>query len=149
MTTVVEKVILLSAVDVFTEVPSESLAFVAAIAEELDLPAGHRIYGETDASDAMYVVLDGRVRLERDGREVTTAATNEAFGTWALFDDEPRLVAAVTMEPTRVLRVGRDAFYDVLADNVEVTRGVLKALARRLRGVLSRVGPPGGAGGGA
>lgn len=146
MKTVVEKVILLSAVDVFSEVPSEPLAFVAAIAEEIELPAGHRLYGEMDASDAMYVVLEGRVRLERDGREITTAATSEAFGTWALFEDEPRLVAAVTVEPTRVLRVGRDAFYDVLADNVEVTRGVLKALARRLRGVLSRVGTAAGGG---
>lgn len=144
MKTVVEKVILLQAVDVFSEVPSESLAVVAAIAEELELPADRRLYEEQDASDSMYVVLDGRVRLERDGREVTTAGPSEAFGTWALFDDEPRLVAAVTTEPTHVLRVDRDAFFDVLADNVEVTRGVLKALARRLRGVVGRVtAPPG------
>lgn len=139
MLTVVEKVIFLQNVDVFSEVASTQLAELAAIAEEVELARDEIVYREADPSDAMYLVLEGRVRLHRGDIEVTVAGTSEAFGTWALFDDELRLVSATAVEPTRVLRIDKEDFIDLLADNVEVTRGVLKAIVRRLRTLLGRL----------
>ncbi len=145
MLTVVEKVILLQAVDVFTEVPTHALAYVAAIAEEEALEPGQVVYREADPPDSMYVVLTGRVRLQRAGRDVTQATQGQAFGTWALFDDEPRVVSAIAADAAEVLRIDKDAFLDVLADNVDIARGIIKAMARRLRALATRV--TGGRGG--
>ncbi len=131
--TVVEKVIFLQDVDVFAEVPSEQLAFVAAVAEELDVLAEQVLYQEGEPSDSMYLVLDGKVRLHRGETEILVAGPRQAFGTWALFDDEPRVGAATVLEPTRLLRIDRDDFYNVLADNVNVIQGVMRAVVRRLR----------------
>ena len=143
MLSVVEKVIFLQNVDVFSEVPTEQLAFLAAVAEEVDGEAGERLYGEDEPSDCMYLVLQGAVRLHRGNTDVTIAKSKEAFGTWALFDDEPRVVAATCTEPTRLLRVDKDDFIEVLADNVQITQGVLKAIVRRLRALGRAVrGPP-------
>lgn len=139
--TVVERVIFLQNVDVFSEVPSNELAFLAAIVEEVAFSAGQSIYKEKDPSDSMYLVVEGKVRLHREDRDVTIAKSNEAFGTWALFDDEPRVVSASALEDTRALRIDKEAFIDLLADNVQITRGVLKAVVKRLRGLMSRVGP--------
>ncbi|MGF1511611.1 MAG: Crp/Fnr family transcriptional regulator [Myxococcota bacterium] len=133
MLTVIEKVILLQNVDIFAEVPSELLAYLAAIAEEVEFPGDHEVYAEDGPSDAMYLVLSGRVRLHRGDVEVTSARAHQAFGTWALFDDEPRLATATTLEPTEALVVRRDDFIDVLADNARVTQAVLRAVVRRLR----------------
>lgn len=133
MLTVIEKVIFLQNVDVFSEVPTDQLAFLAAVAEEITAEKDERLYGEDDPSDSMYLVLEGKVRIHRGATEVLVAGDREAFGTWALFDDEPRLVAATAIERTRLLRIGKDDFIEVLADNVEITRGVLKAMVRRLR----------------
>jgi CRP-like cAMP-binding protein len=138
--TVVEKVILLRGVDVFSEVPTRDLALLAAIAEEVAVSAGEPIYAEKDPSDSMYVVVEGNVRLHRDGREVLLAGANEAFGTWALFDDEPRVTSATAGDRGHLLRIDKEAFVDLLADNVQITQGVLKAVVRRLRKILSRVG---------
>ena len=140
MLTVIEKVIFLQNVDVFDKVPTEQLAYLAAIAEEIDYKANTDIYRENDASDALYLVLDGRVRLHRDGREIAVAAEKEAFGTWALFDDEPRLSAATAQVDTRVLCIDREDFIELLADHVEITQGVLKTMVGRLRGLVGRVG---------
>lgn len=143
MLSVVEKVIFLQNVDVFSEVPTEQLAFLAAIAEEVSCEADERLYEEDEPSDCMYLVLEGSVRLHRGDTDVTTATTKEAFGTWALFDDEPRVVAATCTAPTRLLRVDKDDFIEVLADNVQITQGVLKAIVRRLRALGRAVrGPP-------
>ena len=58
----------------------------------------------------------------------------------ALFDDEPRVSAATALEPARLLRLHKEDFIDLLADNVGITQGVLKALVSRVRGLIGRVG---------
>jgi CRP-like cAMP-binding protein len=140
MLSIVEKVIFLQKVDVFGEIPSEQLSYLAAIAEELSFASGEDIYKTDDPSDALYVVLEGKVRLHRDGDDITVAEASEPFGTWALFDDTPRVATATAVEDTRLLCIDREDFLDLLADHVQITEGVLKTLVGRLRGLLDRVG---------
>ncbi|MCH8028180.1 MAG: cyclic nucleotide-binding domain-containing protein [candidate division Zixibacteria bacterium] len=140
MLTVVEKVVLLQNVDVFSEVPAEQLTYLASIAEEIDCLAGDVIFRENDPADALYLVLDGKVGLERDGKEIKQAGSQTAFGTWALFDDETRVVTATVIENARLLKIDRGEFVDLLADNVQVTQGVLKMLVKRVRGIMDKLG---------
>lgn len=140
MLSIVEKVIILQNVDVFSEIPTEHLSYLAAIAEEASFARGEDVYKVNDPSDALYIVLDGRVRLHRDGSDITVASANEPFGTWALFDDTPRVATATAEEDTRALCVHRDDFLDLLSDHVRITEGVIKTLVSRLRGLLDRVG---------
>ena len=140
MLTVVEKVIFLQVVEEFSEVPTEQLAYLAAIAEEVTFAPGKVIYQEQDLADAMYLVVAGRVRLHRGALEITVAGPGDTFGTWALFDDEPRVSAATPLEEVRALQLNKEDFIDLLADNVSITQGVLKTLVNRMRGLIGRVG---------
>ena len=63
--TVIEKVIFLQNVDVFADVPSEHLAYLASIATVEEYEAGEEVFREGDAADAMYLVLSGGVRMHR------------------------------------------------------------------------------------
>jgi ATP/ADP translocase/HEAT repeat protein len=146
MLSVLERVILLQKVDVFSEVSTEQLGSLAAIAEEESAATSHSLYGEEDVSDSMFIVLEGRVRLHRGDTEVLVAGPGDAFGTWALFDDEPRLVAATALDAVHLLRIDKEDFIDLLADNIKITQGVLKAMVRRLRGLVARPGPANRAG---
>ncbi len=140
MLTTVEKVMLLREVDIFSQVSTEQLAYLAAILEEKPCATGEVVYQQQDPADAMYLVASGGVRLHREQLEITVAGTGEAFGTWALFDEEPRLSAATAAEECLLLRLDREDFIDLLADNVEITQGVLKALVTRVRGLIGQVG---------
>lgn len=139
--TIVEKVIFLQNVDVFAEVHSEQLAHVAAIATEVSYLNGDTIYQVNDDPDGLYVVLEGRVKLHRDGAEITSAGPGEAFGTWALLDAEPRVATATAEEDTRLLRVDRDDFIELLSDHSEITQGVFKTVVGRMRRLVDRVRP--------
>ncbi len=141
MLTVIEKVIFLQSVDVFADVPTEDLAYLAAIAEEIEIKAGEEIFREKEPSDALYLVLEGRVRLHRNGKEITTASAKDAFGTWALFDQAPRVVTATAVDNCQLLRIDREDFYDLLADHVQITRGVFKTVVNRLRNLMETVSP--------
>ncbi|MCZ6632985.1 MAG: cyclic nucleotide-binding domain-containing protein [bacterium] len=139
MLTVIEKVIALQNVDVFSEVSTEQLSHLAVIAEEITCEADETLYQESDPPDAMYLVLEGRVRMHRNGIDVTIAESGDVFGTWALFDDEPMVATATPMEFTRLLRIDKDNFIDLLGEYVQITQGVLKAMVKRLRGLVGRV----------
>jgi len=140
MLSVVEKVIFLQNVDILAEIPTEQLSHLAAIAEEVSVAGDAAVYEAGEPSDALYVVLEGKVRLHRDGEEITVAETNDAFGTWALFEQAPRVATASATVDTRLLRIDREDFIDLLADHVQIIQGVLKTLVGRLRDLLDRVG---------
>lgn len=140
MYSIIEKVIFLQDIDVFKEVRTEDLAYLAAIAEEVKFREGEKIYDVNEAADALYLVISGKVRLHRDHQEISVIGPREAFGTWALFDNQPRVAAATAVEESEGLRISREDFYDLLSDHVRIAEALLRSLARRLRTLVERVG---------
>jgi CRP-like cAMP-binding protein len=139
MLTVVEKVIFLQDVDIFEYTSTEDLAHVAAITEEVSFKENVIIYKEGEISDSMYLVIEGKVAIQRDGRDILVAGKKEVFGTWSLFDDTPRVATAISLEESRLLKISKDDFFDLLADQIQITQGILKTIVRRLRSLIDRV----------
>jgi CRP-like cAMP-binding protein len=140
MLTVVEKVLFLQDVDIFQNTSTEDLAHIAAITEEVHYQTGSEIFREGEASDSMYLVIEGKVRLHRGDQEVMTAQKKDAFGTWALFDDQPRIVTATAAAEVVLLRIDREEFFDLLTDHSRITQAMMKTLSTRLRNIVGRVG---------
>ncbi|MFC2164371.1 Crp/Fnr family transcriptional regulator [Acidobacteriota bacterium] len=139
MLTTIEKVLILQDIDIFEFTATEDLSHIAAITEEVEYEADSVIFQEEEISDSMYVVVEGKVKLTRDDQDVMTAENKDVFGTWALFDDEPRIVTATALENTQLLRIDKDEFVDLLADHVAITQSVLKTMAKRLRNLMRRI----------
>ncbi len=138
MYTTIEKVIFLQDIDVFKDVRVEDLAHIAAITEEETFQPGTNLYEVNDSADSLYLVLDGKVRLHRNGQEISVSGPHEAFGTWALFDNQPRVATATALEETLVLKISREDFYDLLSDHVRIAEAMLRSLARSLRSLAER-----------
>ncbi|MCA9670408.1 MAG: cyclic nucleotide-binding domain-containing protein, partial [Myxococcales bacterium] len=131
--TVIEKALKLQTVDVLQRASSEDLGHVAQIAQEVELSPGTEIYAEGDSADALFVVISGSVKLLRGKDEIGTVREGEAFGTWALFDEAPRVATAKANEDTLLLKVDRDEFLELLADRVDIVQAVFRAMVSRLR----------------
>jgi CRP-like cAMP-binding protein len=139
MLTTVEKVLLLQDVDIFEHTSTEDLSHIAAIAEEIEYQTNDVIFQEDEIPDSMYVVIEGKVRLTRKDQEIMVAGKMEAFGTWALFDDEPRVATATALEPSQILRLDKEEFIDLLADHVAITQSIMKTLTKKLRKLMARI----------
>ncbi len=139
MLTTVEKVIFLQDIDIFEFTSTEDLSYIAAITDEVEFQADELIFEEGEISDAMYMVIEGKVRLTRGSQEVMVAQKKDVFGTWALFDDEPRVASAKTLENSRLLHIDKEDFIDLLADHVAITQSVLKTMVKRLRNLMTRI----------
>lgn len=140
MLTPIEKVLLLQNLEVFTDVPTDQLAALAAITREVSVLEGDVIFREDDRPDALYLVLDGEVIMTRDGREFTRVGRDGSFGTWSLFDDLPRVMTATAAAETRLLRLDAADFADLLSDDVRIAQGVIRTVTRLLRGLAGRAG---------
>jgi ATP:ADP antiporter, AAA family len=140
MLSLIEKVLILQNVDVFSEVPTDQMAALAGIAREVSFLAGDDIYQENDRPDALYLVLQGKITLHQGPDLVTEVEALAPFGIWALFDDEPRVMTATAAEDSRLLRIGSEEFNDLLADDVRIAKGIIRTVARRLRELAGRVG---------
>lgn len=136
---IVEKVIALEGVELFRSLSPEQLARIGSIAREVRLAPQKEVIEASKPADALYVIVDGAVELARNGESLTVARQNEVLGAWALFDESDQMpVTARTVEDARLLRIGRDDFYDLLSDNSEITSAILSTLVKRFRKLVEQ-----------
>ena len=133
----VERVLILKGADLLREVGPRHLLKLAEVAREVELWKGETIYEEDDPADALYMVVEGRVRVTRAGQPAPDVGPGEAFGTWALVDDSDRGHRVECLEDGLALALHRDDFYDVAAGDLVLLQQVLRALARRLRELVA------------
>ena len=129
----VEKVLCLQRVDLFKHATTEMLTYISSIAEVVEVGPQTVIFSEQEMSDAMYVVVTGHVRLSKEGKEILVAGPSDSFGTWALFDNTPRLMSAAALEDSVLLKIVSDTFYEFLADHEEVTPAIFRAVIERVK----------------
>ncbi|MBX3599990.1 MAG: Crp/Fnr family transcriptional regulator [Rubrivivax sp.] len=105
--------------------------------------AGAVLVTEDDRSDALYIVLAGRVKIYGagdDGREVVygTMSTGEYFGEMTL-DGGPRSASVATLEPTSCAVVPGADVRDFLAHHPDFALHLVMKLIRRTRGLTEQV----------
>jgi len=136
MLTPIERVLILKSADLLKDVGPRRLLGLAEVAREIEISKDETIYKEEDLGDALYMVVEGRVRIVT-GDHVSEVGPGESFGTWALVDDSERGHRAECIEDGRTLALHRDEFYDVAASDLTLLQEVVRALARRLRALVS------------
>ena len=132
----IEKVFLLQNVDLLQVAGSAQLALLAAIADEVEAAADEVLIAHGEPVGALFVVIRGEVQLGGVGGQSMIVSDGDPFGTWALIDDEASLVEARTTQPTRLLRITRGDFHDLLVDRPELGLDLLQGLARRVRALV-------------
>jgi AAA family ATP:ADP antiporter len=132
----IDTVFLLQKVDVLRDARSAHLALLASIAEEIDAGPGTVLAREGEPADALHVIVRGAVDLRGAGGELVLT-DGMAFGAWGLIDGSPSLFEAKVARPTRLLRIDREEFYDLMSDHPELAFGLLQGLARRMRALVA------------
>ena len=133
MLTTVEKVLFLKSIDLFRAMPSEELAQIAEIADEQAFVAGDPVFAEGEMGDALYLVIDGSVRVHKGDKQLALLGVRDVVGEMAVLDGEPRSASVTVVKDAALLKIGRDDFRDILNERPEIAMGVIKVLSRRLR----------------
>jgi CRP-like cAMP-binding protein len=135
MLSTIERVLFLKSVELFSQIPGEDLAQVALIAAEELREGGEVIFAEGDPGDALYLVLEGKVRVHTGDQEIASLGPRECFGEMAILDPAPRSATTTAAEDTNLLKISRDDFQDIMGEKPEIAAGIIRVLSRRLRAV--------------
>jgi hypothetical protein len=141
MLTMIEKIVFLKQVQFFDEMPAADLRALAGVAEAATYEAGQTIITEGEPSDALYVVVSGRVAVqhrqrgetERTLTELASLGPREYFGEMSLFDEAPGSADVVALAPTQVLVVRRAPLFALIERQPALAMDLFRVLSRRLR----------------
>jgi CRP-like cAMP-binding protein len=133
MISTVEKVLFLKQLDLFSAIPGEHLVRVAQIAEENEYEPPEFLMREGELGDSMYLIVAGRVRVQKGEQTIVELGEKECVGEMAILDSEPRSATVQVIEPVTVLKIEREDFYELMSERAEIAHGIIKVLTRRLR----------------
>ena len=137
--TTIEKVIFLKSVDIFEHATIEQLGRIAGLTEEVHFEPGEIIFNEGEPGDSFYLLLSGRVFIQRNGNTLREMKEKEAFGTLEVLDFHPRATTAKAADQVRALKLNGQEFHDLLSLDIEMVEAVFRMLCGLVRRILTLV----------
>lgn len=138
MLSIVERIIFLRGVDIFTGLSGEFLLHLAKSAHEEEFAAGAVLVAEDTLVDRnLYVIIEGEILIVKGGKEIAVLAGSGCFGEMALLDNKPRSASALAKTAGRCLIIRQEEFKDLVAENSGIALGIIAVLSGRLRTMLA------------
>jgi CRP/FNR family cyclic AMP-dependent transcriptional regulator len=97
------------------------------------IETGTELFRLGEKGGAMYVILEGSVRIHVRGRALEIAGPGSIVGEMALIDDQPRSATVVALSRCCVVPIGRAEFSLLVREKPEFALHVMKVVADRLR----------------
>jgi len=127
------RVSFLKTVSIFTETPDEILLPIARNLVDMEVCEGEHVVLKGELGDAMYIIVDGRVKVHDDEYIFSVLKTGDVFGKYYLIDKKRRSATVTALSHTFLFRFSQELFYEVTRNENTIIRGVLRALVGRLR----------------
>lgn len=127
-----KKADVLAGLPLFSECSRRELDAVAAVADELRLPAGREVMRQGARGRELVVLLDGEVEVSRNGEVLATRGPGDFLGELALVTHRPRVATVTATTDLRVLVLERGAFERLVREVPSIALKVLKAVGERL-----------------
>lgn len=131
---------MLSRSALFRDQPAIVLDAIVAAMRDVRFASGQLIFSRGDPGDALYLMVEGRVRISifaADGRELSFAhaVPSDIFGEIAVLDGSPRSANATALDATRALSLSRADFNGLVDRHSSLARAAIRFLCLRLREV--------------
>ncbi|MBC7794545.1 MAG: cyclic nucleotide-binding domain-containing protein, partial [Clostridia bacterium] len=134
----VNQVLELQAVALFSGSSAEDLAEVAALLTPRAVPAKTVLFTQGEPPGSIYLVRTGTIELTRDGRVLDRLGPGDACGVLAVLDRLPREVTAEAVSDCSLLVTNGDALVQLLADRPTLMHGIFRALTGSIRNQIER-----------
>ncbi|MEN9570469.1 MAG: hypothetical protein RL172_1700 [Bacteroidota bacterium] len=130
---IIEKILLLKNSDIFKTCKEVDLIEIASICTEEQVDKNVTIFKKGAPGNCMYFIHSGEVLIHDAEHELAKLSENEIFGELSLLDTEPRSASASTLSDCVLLKIEQELFFDVIATNPDILKGIMRTLCRRLR----------------
>jgi len=126
------KIELLRRIPLFSQCSKRDLAAISSIADEIDLKEGKELTRQGRLGREFFVLIEGSADVRKNNRKIASLKAGDFFGEIALMHQAPRTATVTASSPVRALVIMERDFKRLLAEQPEIQRKVLVALAERL-----------------
>ena len=133
---------LLSRLPLFRNVDLGSVRPILERCQEIDLPAGHALIDPAKDNAFAFLLLRGRltVHLGAEQPPIATHERGECVGEMSFFGSHVASALVQCAEPSRVLAIDVDSFWDLINASHEIAINLLYILSRRVRSGNTTIG---------
>ena len=129
---------------IFRRLSPDDRQRLAAVAHVREFDKGEALFSEGDASDSLYTVVSGRVKVSKmtvRGTDVILEifGPGDPVGAVAVYESRAYPASAIALEPTTCLLIPRQAFFSLLEGYPTMVRGLLVGLTHRLVELTTRL----------
>lgn len=124
---------------VFSGLEESAIAELSELGREVHFPAGTPLMRQGEPAHELYVLVSGRVSVERVHTklvlplQLAVLGAGDVVGEMGVLDGEPRSATVTAIEPTTALALGAPALAIVMLKSAEVAIQLLRVVSRRLR----------------
>ncbi|MBS1151289.1 MAG: Protein phosphatase/cyclic nucleotide-binding domain protein, partial [Myxococcaceae bacterium] len=133
----------LKKIPLFRHLTYKEQTAVLSIATTRTFPGGREIVTEGQPGEELYVVIRGRVAIEKNGVEIAELRAGGHFGEMGLIDNAPRSATVRATEPTRVMVIARQDLMTLMKREsilaVKMLWSFVQVLSDRLRATNSEL----------
>jgi predicted MFS family arabinose efflux permease len=130
-----EGIELLRAIPLFSPLPPAALERLATSLQAMRFASGEPIVQQGETGDHFYVLTDGSVEVEADGRSLGRFSPGYFFGEIALLRDVPRTATVRAVEPVEVQALERDEFLAAVTGHAPSVAAADEVVSSRLAGL--------------
>ena len=127
------KLEMLRRVPMFAGCKNNALEEIGQLADEVDVPDGYVLIREGTFGEQFFMIVEGRVRIERGGQTVRTLGPGEFLGEIALIDKGRTTATATSEGPAKLFVLSHQGFNSLLDRSPAIRLEVMTALAARVR----------------
>lgn len=120
-------------VQLFSACSTKDLEKIARAGDEVKMTAGTLLVDQGQTGREAFVVLDGTVRVSRNGKKIATLGPGAVVGELSLLDHGPRTATVVCETDATLFVISQRHFLGVLDDVPALAHKLLGNLAGRIR----------------
>lgn len=124
-------------ISLFRHLSYKEQSAILSIAMTRSYPAGREIVVEGQEGNELFVILRGRIVIEKDGQAVTELRGGHHFGEMGLIDSAPRSATIRAKDPTRVMIIERGDLMTLMRKDpvlsVKLLWSFVQVISERLR----------------
>ena len=129
----------IAAAQVFKSLPKDGVARLADSGERRTFAEGKELMRQGEASTAMYVIVDGHVRVARMHPDFTEPLTlaiigpGEVVGEMGVLDGEPRSATVIATDDVIAVELNGRVLGEIILQHPDIYGSLVRVLSRRLR----------------
>jgi signal transduction histidine kinase len=134
-----ERLQCLKGIDLFASFVEKDLQKFAENLTTVKLQPGEILFVEGDPGHDMFILMEGALRIVKNGRTITVTEAVDYVGEMAIIEEKPRSATVEAIDPCTLLKITYNDFENLFARQPASLVSLMKSLSRKIRVDTERI----------